>query len=1287
MVPNFIRNSLILIVLIFVVIGLMIGYVKLTQVSINKDSDLALNVATDVIWPWESTQLWIDYSGAEGEEIKVDVEPGPIVFLIDTSGSMSDGNLAEAKAAILEMQRNVANSKGKPPIGVVNFANRAAIVTNLTKDTNKLQGDLANMQRNVGGGTSFIVGLNEVLRVIEDKPSSTIVMLTDGHAGESVEQLRQYYKDVWLPRAEMKGHTLYMIGIGEGGVNTATFNELSSDPSRHVLTSIDRQTIGSHFLETARRMGNVLGRNVRLDLGLSEPFWSLLIRDSIPTTEQAQSRQPLKSFDTETKQHSLPVIFKRPYQWSVDISPKIGGILSVSMDQPKLTFVDNKGSRRVVFGEDSSKVLVITPFLLLSLCLPLLLYWLYGLYCYLTRETAKPLPKVEAKTTRVVLPPDNLPLAPISKHHQTTWTPGLIIGLGASGRIALSHLKQNINDSVDDASFRPILLSLDVSQNELEREQNQNVDGCLVALDSNEVFALPPSTADLTQLVHQSFEQDDPIAALDLNIYKNMSTDVLRLDKGTSGHRILARLALLNDLRSGSDSALLIKLKSALSEWRAIHPQYSNRQIQIVANVDGGVGSGWLIDLIVLLRRLVEQDEKQGHAVEIVVTLTGKENERHDRKIGLHSPVLFKEIDRLACAGKHGFVHNLAQDTTEASLHGKVTAKPHDSIFVHPIDSRAELAAVADVCAFLLDGSRRSDVAQSLQSIQGEEVKSRLKDNSECYTKIAVHNAVYPHSFFNQLYISRLEQLVASEQVLFVGMKQDNGIEYQTKGLALKDLFHSYDIDPTTNEPCAVKKLILGQFIEATWPQDDSMVINALHRLGLSFVEASNDLLQKRDIGLYELSLICEQVTKNAQLLDEHQVGYFELQQYAEKFDRLKKQIVTWLQLFHGNGETDEQAGENRGLLFDATDRYQRTLTRLGQWTNIPSRILINSVSAIGSFKEQEVNKLDSAIAKALDEQFADGLSGWLGKPADEVAALNQRCHWQLNIPGLNDQSIGIHLILRGMKVARYNSDIEGIAQFRQDIANELTTVLEDVNRTHVLHILQLAQKQAKDQNNWIKEFALSLKGHLKGERSQLIVSLPKINHSQTELYQFRVNMSQFLKEYIAGATEIVRIHDSENTTSLGLLQAEPLLKMAIEKNTNDAINTAIFAPERQLGMLQRRLAESLGYQQVNLPSNLALALEDREGVDMFARLVMTAQVQHDEVADKWQLKDTQHWIDLTPIKGMGLADAIVFYVRQFKGRGYFEADESCLVSENDGQFVLEFLSMRYEELNQQEEV
>ncbi|WP_089723735.1 vWA domain-containing protein [Candidatus Thiosymbion oneisti] len=1248
-------RTLLLILLGLSVLALMAGWVKLTQPQPGAEDPLRVTVPQDILWPWDQTELWIDYSGAEGKVQPGKPPPQTILFLLDTSGSMA-GYLEDTKRAVFELQRNLAVSGNRPRIGVIEFASTASLVSPFTADMNELAARLRAPWPGAGGGTVFLAGLSEALAMLDVTGTThgTTIMLTDGGAGEDDTVLARFFQNRWKP----SGHELYLVGIGTGANDPASFYSLTDDPSRYIVSATDTGVIDLLFQEVAVRIGNALGRNVNLRLPLTEPFWDWGTPQVAPDLNAARTLLAPSTQDPE--RFHMPALFARPYQWRLPLEPKLSGILDILYAPPELRYTAGTEVFSVRPPRDSGpKVLVVTWLFLFMLMLPALIYLLAALLAWLLRPRAE-IPALEPEPRHTEhRPPPPLPVRFPVDDQRIDWTPSLVIGLGRSGRAVLTHARQNLADSFDRAETRPLLLGLDLARDELTEGRGEPFPGCLEPLAADQVFLLPPGACALHEAVHQPREtRDDPAAALDLTPYQGMGADALRLSKGTQGQPPLARLALLNDLAEGAASALLTRLQQALEDWRRIVPEQRTRQIVLIANAQGGVGAGWLTDLLILMRRLVATDEAAGTAVEINVLLLGDERPKRGALVPMEAPVLFAELDRLAAAGSRPFRHRLAKpkggasgrdvDPLAAILDGQVPRRPQDTVFVLPRrDPQAEdsYPAAADALMLLIDRRRRIELTQRLQALQGTESQRRAAEGRERYTQIAIHNAVFPRSFFRELLLNRLTNLIGHHQVLFPELRTEGGTPVlgkqpvDAKGLCSSDVKAA-----GLGVAAALGKAAGGncEALRALAPNQDDLR-EAVNAVRLALIANANRGLRDREIGLLGLAdaagTLANRLTACAGTLGDSPL----VSELAAGCTAIRRQALTWIEHFFGSQALvelglDPVISGQTGLLAECSAASEQVVDALVAWARGSSRTLVGSVSAADL---AERDQLDSK----LDRLLQTFIQRWLATDTDptdtnQVEALAARCGWELTVPGSNGQPMGIDLVLRGARTRRYAPSASELRRFEADLHDEATPVIDRSHDFHILSLLRAATQE--DHERALVPFVERLKGPLRGEQSGLLATVPELHGiNDPDLHGFRTQLTKTLTELTVNAAEQVRVISVRDRNRISVLQTLPLLR----SDQQGPPGPALHHPERYLQHAARKLAQALGRTTIDLPAATGIALADPDRLRGFAKLYRNGQVFRHPMDGFWYVRDPRHLIRLTRIETQTLADAATYYV------------------------------------------
>ncbi|MCK5717078.1 MAG: hypothetical protein KAH77_06260, partial [Thiomargarita sp.] len=166
--------------------------------------------------------------------------------------------------------------------------------------------------------------------------------------------------------------------------------------------------------------------------------------------------------------------------------------------------------------------------------------------------------------------------------------------------------------------------------------------------------------------------------------YIEASRSELDLSEGAKGQRVLARMALFQWLKKGKLLSILEEEHTKLLEYASID---DTRQIIIFADRSGGVGSGWMIDIARLLRRIARQ--QQGTVPEIISVLSSMSQQTPQQQH--NSQALDKELETAQLSG--GVPQQITYLPDDTLLDKIDTENPFNALF-SVIESKNDLAAV-----------------------------------------------------------------------------------------------------------------------------------------------------------------------------------------------------------------------------------------------------------------------------------------------------------------------------------------------------------------------------------------------------------------------------------------------------------------------------------------------------------------------------------------------------------------------------------------------------------------
>jgi len=1149
----------------------LVAYVKWSQPQPAPGAPLTVAAERDILWPWE----W-----GGGATLAVRFTPPPtepeaspvrdLVLAIDTSGSMVGQPLESAKQAAVNFLDNMDLGRVGGKVAVIEFGEKANLMFPLGMDIGKARDTiLTGLNIEPGADTLLIPALEAALKELESNRvmGATVLLLTDGQAAD--RDLRKFYEDRW----RRQSHALFLLGAGDA-VKRDSLEVLTDDPAIYVLTSVDKQSPQALFEEVAQRLRNQLGRAARLDAPWSAPL----------VEPAAAAAQPGCEALPAGNRYDLPPLFarERAYCWTAAFRPRLGGILPVLHRPASLEYIDKQGRLQTLDAQPASpRVLALSWWLLL----PLLLYPLGEGLAHLLAPRPRPPTALPPPPRAMPLPPPLLPRREVDPSLRAEWIPTLVIGLGGGGRQVLTHIAQALRDACQEPGAGPSLLALDVA-----RQEPLAVQGCLEPLTANAVFFLPEDACRLQAQVGRQSDPDAPAAALDLSPYRDWTAPQLGLGQGTEGQGPLARLALLNDLAAGADSGLLNRLRSALEAWRQAGGASTRRQLLLVGNTEGGITRGWLADLLLLLRRLVADDERAGVAVDISVLLLGQPQTGDGRHHPLDTgaSALFDELDRLACAGRLPFRHGwgggcaiLADDWERR--------RPQDALFVMAARredwERQLYPNAADALLLLADSHRRLNLAGMLESLGAQEAGRRTAEGKESFTEIDLRSAAFPHAFrHRQIELGLLKRLLGA-CVLSPGLNAEATELPADPAATLVD-------GPSQTGAATLDTLLAlasGQIAAKPGKPPEDAQRALLARLQAEWTER----LRTGRWNLATLARCADRAAKNLR------GGNADLA--AQALEELAEQAVEWTSLLLGTATAKrlaETAGlpgptaERPGMLAETDAASQSVAQRYAEWRANPTRLAVPPWQGDGG------SLLDA------------WLPSWLGPVSDLDLELRRRCHFELALTGPG--SAVLALAFTGTAAGRFGPG--NLPQFVEALRREIDQSLWPDTRRRFLE--SLGEQADGDPVQAAADFARRIKAELRSNQATLLVSLPGREAAPGELAGRVRSALRDALEQSAGPGEILRFHEAGDPFRFLLWRLQPL-KQSRPCADNPA-NPVHFC-ERRRADYGRALAGELGLVRLRLPAAAGLALADSGRLTTFAGLWLAGHIQRDAATGLWQ--------------------------------------------------------------------
>jgi len=613
---TFIIGLIVLILTPILVLGVFATYTYLSNAR-PQSGLLHCSVEPAVVFTGDVASYTVTFNGHKAPHPGGGTPPLDMIFLVDISGSMHSSLPNMINAA-----RTVANElvttypSGKISFALIQFHDSSETKSGWTSDPNTLYAGLNNLDRGSGnsGTASAFPPIQQLLSQARTHATKAVVFYSDGYIGVD---------DGIIQQAEvLRNQGVQIFSISPPGYDAEAMLLITGDSSR-VLEPINLQDIVKKFRNVTDVIMGLYGYNAQLSHRVDERNFSTPVEDSEWQIDKNGNLHlnigylPLKSVD-----------------YSHKLIPQTVGQWQIGMATPEMTFFTSKNQLETMMGERRSQLLVLSIWLLLLAFLPALLW----LLAYLMRHQPRKLVlEYIPPPIRSLAQPSPLPLPPSAFLMRKTVVPTLFIGLGGTGRQALYATQEQLRAAhleANNTPYRFLWLDLDTSAKKMAG---------WAALPVREVIApveirqsgryLPPAN----QVLPEYLSWFNP------RNYLDAGRDELDLSRGAKGRRMLARLALFQWLAKGELLAVLKEEYQQLLKFASID---NNRQIILFADRSGGVGSGWIIDIARLLRRMARQEQTQT-VPDIIGVLSSVPNYQQQQ----NRQALDKEIETVQMTG------------------------------------------------------------------------------------------------------------------------------------------------------------------------------------------------------------------------------------------------------------------------------------------------------------------------------------------------------------------------------------------------------------------------------------------------------------------------------------------------------------------------------------------------------------------------------------------------------------------------------------------------------------
>ncbi len=299
--------------------------------------------------------------------------------------------------------------------------------------------------------------------------------------------------------------------------------------------------------------------------------------------------------------------------------------------------------------------------------------------------------------------------------------PALVIGMGHAGRHILTHLKKNLHDAGlgQLPAHVPLLCVLSGSQAQQDRRSYRFAG---VQLEDDELVAWRDDLRDIVE--HAETGEDMALREWVDSIYlSGLGPNALNPQSGLGEHRVLGRLALINNLRGNAAYTGVSVWERLQAMGRRAIDAFGNLQVIIVSALDDDVGSGAFIDIAYMARYLRTALQSEGvDTVHVTVHLVTDRvlDRRSSPTRQANVMAALRELKRfqMGTANPTPMVYRADEADIDPVTGQPQDGSPHsvlfDDIFIHDGESRPQplnayeahqgvYPAIADSLAMWLD--------------------------------------------------------------------------------------------------------------------------------------------------------------------------------------------------------------------------------------------------------------------------------------------------------------------------------------------------------------------------------------------------------------------------------------------------------------------------------------------------------------------------------------------------------------------------------------------------------
>lgn len=676
-------GTLILLGLPAVAIAALAVYVFIANARPQKDP-LHVRVQPQVVFPWQEGHFLATVTGEPKPEAAKPPETLDIAFLVDVSGSMTESIPTMANAAH-EMARELAAAKGdQVRFALVRFDVDADIIVPWTSDVAELGRGLDTL--NAPGASNDprrLFRRIDELAATARKGKRAMVFYTDGYISTVCGGF-QFFCGEWMSYSEAAeaaepvreaGIDLFCVGRPGGDIHSVMLKITGS--SGRIFLPNDIRDLASNFAA----LTDAVVKRTHAGTSIAHPIDGRHFR--VPLEGTAWVREPGGTLRLDIGR--LP---RTATTFGHPLDPLHAGLWRVGAEPLRLTYAEASGRVVEARADTRPRMLVLTWAVLLLPLIPWLVWLLFR------SVSARPPAVVEPPALPIRTPPLPAALPPLPRPESSAPPlPTLFVGIGGAGRESLHAIRADLEQlhlggGMDAYRF----LALDLDQREPAPSKLASAWAASI-----ERVVPPRDVVQLRDFVPRPGEVPAHLSWFDAVRYEHAAREELNLADGSKGDRTLSRLALFRWL-AVPEPPLVEKLRGEIDVLS--NAAADVKQIVVVASAAGGAGSGWFVDVMRVLRRLLRARQRGSEVLPEIVGVLVATHDSGDPVAEGNRAALVGELESIALTGR--FPRRVAMVPDDEILDRTDTECPFDWLMEVADDDAPSAAAQSGALAALL---------------------------------------------------------------------------------------------------------------------------------------------------------------------------------------------------------------------------------------------------------------------------------------------------------------------------------------------------------------------------------------------------------------------------------------------------------------------------------------------------------------------------------------------------------------------------------------------------------